>query len=149
MAPKNDFLQTWPTALHSKGDRKEEVSGEKTQRPIFESRECAHGKQNRNEMHALQLPIRFPVCKERVRELGVWFRGLLQYHISEVFDKLVELLKSERKGKDNEAGDFTFRKLNRNRREIDRALSHGSPYGPITKKWLLGLLNFHVGQSKG
>ena len=62
---------------------------------------------------------------------------------------MVELLKRERKEKIKKPAILSFKKLNRNRREIDRALSHGSPYGPITKKWLHGILNLRVGLSKG
>ena len=51
------------------------------------------GKENRNEMRALPLPRQFPISKERAWALGVWFRGLHQYRISAVFDKMVELFK--------------------------------------------------------
>ena len=100
-------------------------------------------------MRPLPLPSQFPIFKDRVWALGVWSLGLRQYHISDVVNKMVELLKRERKEKGKEAGDFIFRQLNRDRREIDMALSHGSPYDHIAKKWLRGLLNLHVGQPKG
>ena len=66
-------------------------------------------------MCALPLLGQFRFLKEWAGALEIWFRELHQYHISGIFDKMIELLKSDGKAKDKETDDFIFTELNRDR----------------------------------
>ena len=62
---------------------------------------------------------------------------------------MAEMLKSSTKPRNKEEYDLIFKRLNKERKERNQALSKGDQYGPITKKWLFGLLELRYPQSKG
>ena len=74
----------------------------------------------------------------------------IQY-ISGITDKVNELSRQEGKVKvkDREAADLIFTKSHMGKKESNRALIKGGVYEPITKKWLDGLFDLHMGQPKG
>ena len=82
-------------------------------------------------------------------EFGHGFRKVHQYPISEILDKMGEMLRSSANPRDQEAGVLISKKLSKRRKESNRYLTEGDTYAAITKKWLFDLLEMHFAQSKG
>ena len=89
------------------------------------------------------------VFRNRLGEVGDWFRKLYQYPVSEILDKMVELPRISFKPKDPEEAEPIFKKLNKIRKERNRALAKGAPYEMVAKKWFLDLLELQYAQPKG
>ena len=117
--------------------------------PIFERRVRTRGRNKRGEMCTLPLLGQLTAFGRLLAWFDTWFRKLHQYPISEILDKMVEMLGNSFKPNDRDACDLIFKKLYNQRRERNLELDKGEFYGPITKKWLFYLLELRYAQSKG
>ena len=68
-------------------------------------------------MRALPLPTQCSISDEWAASLDGLSRERHQYHVSEILDKIVELLKRDGKDKDKEAGDLIHMELNTEKKE--------------------------------
>ena len=130
---------------------KKEVSWTKTppQGPILKEENGPQDRNKRIEMCALPSTSQKEVFKNWLEAVDVRFMELRQHPISEVLDKMIEMLVSSVKPKGREAGDLIFKELIKKRKERNRPLAKGGTYGVVTKKWLFGSLELQFAQSKG
>lgn len=83
------------------------------------------------------------------REVDTWFRNFNQFPIIEILDKMVEMLKSSGKSMGRDARGLIYRKLSKQRKEINRPLAKNGTYLVITKSWLFSVLGVRSNQTKG
>ena len=101
-------------------------------------------------MRPLPLTGRKDVFANWSGEVDVWFKKLHQYSISEIVDKMIEMLRSPFKPKGREAFDLIFKKISKRRGGSNRSLDNGQHMKRCRKnKWLFGLSELHLAQSKG
>ena len=86
---------------------------------------------------------------DRIEEMDNWFRKFDQLPNSDVFDKLIDMLKLPDKPNDRDSGDLIYRKLRNLRKDSNMAEVKDDPYIAITKKWLFDMAERHFAQPMG